>query len=324
MISPEGSPGSTRSAASSRGFGNISQPQFRLVTSPPDSPSSDSPPTPPPRPQPAAPAARATPQQPVLENIPDHVTGDTQGPSRPMSSPQSVAPLPVPAPVPISATRRTERTPTSTAKKLGTPARRKNEGKKGRKKASEDGERKSKTKTPKRNRSGSSHDSAGGGSGAAAAPPSYAQLQSKPVQGQKAGNGVSGVVNSAAPDKGGPQATGPLARRLLEVDVIEAAGLLGTSSKGSNPKALLTLVDLAGKQIQSEGVLKTPVLSNTVNPVWNFKAVFGQRLNLSQASGANLPILRVQVSYPWLVSSFTTTDENIYMCLVLIIFRGVE
>lgn len=308
MISPDGSPGSTRSATSSRGFGNISQAQFNMVALPPDSPS-DSPPSSPPSPQPAA-SARAIPQQPIPQDIPDHVTGDTQGLPRPTSSPTSVAPVPIPAPVPTSATRRTERSPTSTAKKLGTPARRKNEGKKGRKKAGGDEERKSKTKTAKRNRTGSSHASTKSGSGTTAAPPSYDQVQSKasasqkrqsqPVQGKNAGSGGSGVVNSAAPDKGGPQATGLLARRLLEVDVIEAAGLLGTSSKGSNPKALLSLVDLAGKQIQSEGMLKTPVLSNTVNPVWNFRAVFGQRLNLSQASGANLPILRVQVSYPWL------------------------
>lgn len=85
-----------------------------------------------------------------------------------------------------------------------------------------------------------------------------------------------------------------MARRLLKVNVIEAAGLLGVSNKGSDPKAQLFLVNLAGKQEKSEETQQTPVIYNTVSPVWNHKAVFGRRYNLSQASG-NLATLRVQV-----------------------------
>lgn len=77
---------------------------------------------------------------------------------------------------------------------------------------------------------------------------------------------------------------------------MEAAGLLGLGSRGSNPKCLLSLVDLAGRQIKSEETQQTPVINNTVSPVWNFTAVFGRRCNLSQNSG-NLPTLRVQVRY---------------------------
>ena len=86
-----------------------------------------------------------------------------------------------------------------------------------------------------------------------------------------------------------------LARRLLEVTVIEAAGLLGTNKIGvSNPRVDVLLVDLAGRVVRTEGVKQTPVKTGTVCPVWNHKVVFGYRANLSSASN-NLPTLRLQV-----------------------------
>ena len=86
-----------------------------------------------------------------------------------------------------------------------------------------------------------------------------------------------------------------LARRLLGVTVIEAAGLLGTDKGGvSNPRVDVLLVDLAGRVVRTEGVKQTPAKMGTVRPVWNHKVVFGHRTNLSSASN-NLPTLRLQV-----------------------------
>eukprot|EP00752_Nemacystus_decipiens_P012043 g10677.t1 len=90
--------------------------------------------------------------------------------------------------------------------------------------------------------------------------------------------------------------TGALARRMLDIEVVEAAGLLGTEKGGvSNPRADVLLVDLGGRPIKSEGVKKTSVVKGTTNPVWNYKVSFGHRVNLSAPVGGNMPTLRVQV-----------------------------
>ncbi|CAN0521444.1 unnamed protein product, partial [Ectocarpus sp. 8 AP-2014] len=69
---------------------------------------------------------------------------------------------------------------------------------------------------------------------------------------------------------------------MLDVEVVEAAGLLGTEKGGvSNPRVDILLVDLAGRAVKSEGVRHTPVIKGTTNPVWNFKTSFGYRANLS-------------------------------------------
>ncbi|CAB1121421.1 unnamed protein product [Ectocarpus sp. CCAP 1310/34] len=87
-----------------------------------------------------------------------------------------------------------------------------------------------------------------------------------------------------------------LSRRMLDVEVVEAAGLLGTEKGGvSNPRVNILLVDLAGRPVKSEGVRQTPVVKGTTNPVWNFKTSFGYRANLSAPVGGNMPTLRLQV-----------------------------
>lgn len=89
---------------------------------------------------------------------------------------------------------------------------------------------------------------------------------------------------------------GALGRRLLEVDVIEAEGLLGTDNDGvSNPRVDISLVDLAGREAKTEGIKQTPVKNGTINPVWNHKVVFGRYTNLSCAT-CSLPTLRLQVT----------------------------
>lgn len=88
---------------------------------------------------------------------------------------------------------------------------------------------------------------------------------------------------------------GALGRRLLEVNVIEAEGLLGLNSGGvSNPRVDVSLVDLAGRELKAERIEQTPVVNGTVNPVWNHKVVFGRQTNLSCAT-CSLPTLRLQV-----------------------------
>ena len=98
------------------------------------------------------------------------------------------------------------------------------------------------------------------------------------------------------PSSPGRPATGALARRMLDIEVIEAAGLLGTEKGGvSNPRADVLLVDLGGRAIRSEGVKHTRVIKGTTNPVWNYQVSFGQRANLSAPVGGNMPTLRIQV-----------------------------
>lgn len=83
---------------------------------------------------------------------------------------------------------------------------------------------------------------------------------------------------------------------MLDIEVVEAAGLLGTEKGGvSNPRADILLVDLGGRVIRTEGVKHTSVIKGTTNPVWNYKVSFGQRANLSAPVGGNMPTLRVQV-----------------------------
>ncbi|CBN78812.1 conserved unknown protein [Ectocarpus siliculosus] len=117
---------------------------------------------------------------------------------------------------------------------------------------------------------------------------------------------AAGDGNESAGRKPRPAASAPaadptapavsLARRMLDVEVVEAAGLLGTEKGGvSNPRANILLVDLAGRAVKSEGVRHTPVIKGTTNPVWNFKTSFGYRANLSAPVGGNMPTLRVQV-----------------------------
>lgn len=151
--------------------------------------------------------------------------------------------------------------------------------------------------------SDSTADESRGARAAAPAPPpppyrdekSTAPPTRQPAPARVVGGGVKGTSNAPKPDKGGPKSSGLIPRRLLEVEVIEAAGLLGTNNKGSDPKAQLYLVNLAGKQEKSEEMQQSPVINNTVSPVWKYTAVFGRKYNLSQASGGNLPTLRVQV-----------------------------
>ncbi|CAN0065251.1 unnamed protein product, partial [Laminaria digitata] len=74
-------------------------------------------------------------------------------------------------------------------------------------------------------------------------------------------------------------------RRILDVGVIEAAGLLGADRGGtSNPRVDILLVDLAGRVLKSEGVKQTPVKMGTLSPVWNHVVSFGQKANLSSSS----------------------------------------
>lgn len=109
------------------------------------------------------------------------------------------------------------------------------------------------------------------------------------------GDGRDTTPTSPVPQRKIKRPSGSLARRLLEVTVVEAAGLLGTDKGGvSNPRVDILLVDLAGRVVKTEGVKQTPVKNRTVSPVWNHKVVFGNRANLSSASN-NLPTLRLQV-----------------------------
>lgn len=107
--------------------------------------------------------------------------------------------------------------------------------------------------------------------------------------------GNPGAPGSQEPPK--PKVAQPPARRLLEVNVVEAAGLLAVQRGGggvSNPWANVFLVDLANHVVKSEGQRPSPVKNATLKPVWNFKTEFGQKINLSQPPGGNLPTLRIQ------------------------------
>ena len=114
---------------------------------------------------------------------------------------------------------------------------------------------------------------------------------------ENSGRGQTSFAAPAPPvsaERNVPTGDAP-ARRLLEVTVIEAEGLLGTDKGGvSNPRVEALLVDLAGEVVRTEGVKQTPTKTSTVRPVWNHKVVFGHRANLSSASN-NLPTLRLQV-----------------------------
>lgn len=134
-----------------------------------------------------------------------------------------------------------------------------------------------------------------------AAAPATPQVPEAPTStAPNPGGGDGGQARDTTPASPLPQRkikrpSSSLARRLLEVTVIEAAGLLGTDKGGvSNPRVDVLLVDLAGRVVKTEGVKQTPVKNRTVSPVWNHKVVFGNRANLSSASN-NLPTLRLQV-----------------------------
>ena len=134
--------------------------------------------------------------------------------------------------------------------------------------------------------------------------PTSAQSVESPTQGRdvtkdpaNSGRGQTSLAAPASPvsvERNVPTSDAP-ARRLLEVTVIEAEGLLGTDKGGvSNPRVDVLLVDLAGEVVRTEGVKQTPTEKSTVCPVWNHKVVFGHSANLSSASN-NLPTLRLQV-----------------------------
>lgn len=113
------------------------------------------------------------------------------------------------------------------------------------------------------------------------------------------GAGRNGAaVGQAGAKRGPPPLFGAPARRLLEVEVVEAAGLLGVERGGvSNPRVIVFLVNLAGREEKSEGSRPSPVESGKTNPHWKFVTVFGRKINLSQSG--NLPTLRVQVCTSW-------------------------
>ncbi len=157
----------------------------------------------------------------------------------------------------------------------GTPARRRRE-------------RKSKTVTP----------SGGGAGGVAAAAPAPAPIT--PAESPRPRPSSPGPARPT-----GPPRIGALARRLLDVEVVKAAGLLGLERGGvSDPRAEVFLVDLGGRVVQSEGVKKSAVARGTTNPIWNHKVTFGQRTNLSTPAGGNMPTLRVQVCVYFVVRMF--------------------
>lgn len=130
-----------------------------------------------------------------------------------------------------------------------------------------------------------------------AAAPAAPQVPEAPTSTAPTPGGVDEdtISTSPLPLRKIKRPSGSLARRLLEVTVVEAAGLLGTDKGGvSNPRVDVLLVDLAGRVVKTEGVKQTPIKNRTVSPVWNHKVVFGNRANLSSASN-NLPTLRLQV-----------------------------
>ncbi|CAM9745275.1 unnamed protein product, partial [Choristocarpus tenellus] len=88
------------------------------------------------------------------------------------------------------------------------------------------------------------------------------------------------------PRKPPPPSNEDSPHRLLEVEVVEAAGLLGMGGGGlSNPFVEISLVDLAGRPIQNEGIRNTSVVKGTVKPVWNYKTTFGKHYDLNSSSG---------------------------------------
>lgn len=115
-------------------------------------------------------------------------------------------------------------------------------------------------------------------------------------------NSSKNIASDSGPSSGGsapplravPSRTSALGRRILDVEVVEAAGLLGVESGGlSNPRCDILLVNPAKTVLSSEGVRQTAVARGTVDPVWRLKVSFGRKANLSKLS--NSPVLRVQV-----------------------------
>lgn len=138
---------------------------------------------------------------------------------------------------------------------------------------------------------------AGGGGGGGNVGRSQAEQAPAATRSSPLPVGTEPAQASAEPPRSpGRPTTGALARRMLDIEIVEAAGLLGTEKGGvSNPRADILLVDLGGRAIRSEGVKHTAVVKGTTNPVWNYKVSFGQRANLSAPAGGNMPTLRVQV-----------------------------
>lgn len=115
-------------------------------------------------------------------------------------------------------------------------------------------------------------------------------------------NSSKDIASDSDPSSGGsaplvpavPSRTSALGRRILDVEVVEAAGLLGVGSGGlSNPRCDVLLVNPAKTVLSSEGVRQTAVARGTLDPVWRLKVSFGRKANLSKLS--NSPVLRVQV-----------------------------
>jgi Ca2+-dependent lipid-binding protein len=63
--------------------------------------------------------------------------------------------------------------------------------------------------------------------------------------------------------------------RLLEVRVLEARNVIACDRGGtSDPYVVLTLVDLAGREVKGEKQ-KTEKITKTLNPKWNATLVLG-------------------------------------------------
>jgi hypothetical protein len=68
------------------------------------------------------------------------------------------------------------------------------------------------------------------------------------------------------------------ARRLLDLEVVEARGVLAKAKNGSSdPFMTVTMTDLGGREIKAE-TFKTTVKANTIAPQWKEKFQLGTSL----------------------------------------------
>lgn len=71
--------------------------------------------------------------------------------------------------------------------------------------------------------------------------------------------------------------------RTLQVDVVEARGLLACQKNGtSDPYAVVLLADLSGREVKNE-TFNTKQKNGTLSPTWNESFTFGKLQNPFQS-----------------------------------------